>query len=258
MIKYESKFCGKTFEIAEVFSNCYKVKELSAKTFDWTDEMIEGLYQRIGEGTRSFAEGQQSHTKPSSELYKEYMEEKTKLGTASNPVEPKSNANCITRERVDELATKIDEDLPSGNQNVWELPDGYQFVDENGNVINATTISLEKKKKEYPKTYEECLMLALQGAGYNRALLLTKLEKLLTCRDAYWKLYGEEMGLGKPWGPDFTNDKELKYCIGVSEGKIQGFCCSVAQYILTFPTEEMRDAFYENFKELIEECKELL
>ena len=28
--------------------------------------------------------------------------------------------------------------------------------------------------------------------------------------------------------------------------------------ILEFPTEEMRDAFYENFKELINECKELL
>ena len=28
--------------------------------------------------------------------------------------------------------------------------------------------------------------------------------------------------------------------------------------ILAFPTEEMRDAFYENFKDLIEQCKELL
>jgi hypothetical protein len=28
--------------------------------------------------------------------------------------------------------------------------------------------------------------------------------------------------------------------------------------ILAFPTEEMRDEFYENFKYLIEQCKELL
>jgi hypothetical protein len=28
--------------------------------------------------------------------------------------------------------------------------------------------------------------------------------------------------------------------------------------ILAFPTVEMRDTFYENFKELIDECKELL
>ncbi len=69
-----SKFCGKTFEIAKVHSNCYNVKELCAKTLDWTDEMIEGLVSRIGEGTRSFAEGQESRTKSSSELYEEYME----------------------------------------------------------------------------------------------------------------------------------------------------------------------------------------
>ena len=29
-------------------------------------------------------------------------------------------------------------------------------------------------------------------------------------------------------------------------------------HLLVFPTEEMRDAFYENFKKEIEECKELL
>lgn len=34
---------------------------------------------------------------------------------------------------------------------VYTLPEGYQFVDENGNVINATKIVLEKKKKEYPR-----------------------------------------------------------------------------------------------------------
>ena len=42
--------------------------------------------------------------------------------------------------------------------------DGYIFKDENGNVINATKIVLEKKKKEYPKTYEECCkVLGIEG-----------------------------------------------------------------------------------------------
>jgi hypothetical protein len=26
--------------------------------------------------------------------------------------------------------------------------------------------------------------------------------KLLICRDAYWKIAGEQMGLGKPWEPE--------------------------------------------------------
>jgi len=32
----------------------------------------------------------------------------------------------------------------------------------------------------------------------------------------------------------------------------------VTNKILVFPTVEMRDAFYENFNELIEKCKKLL
>lgn len=35
--------------------------------------------------------------------------------------------------------------------NEIKLPEGYIFKDENGNIINATKIVLEKKEKEYPK-----------------------------------------------------------------------------------------------------------
>ena len=37
----------------------------------------------------------------------------------------------------------------------WELPDGYIFKDENGKVINATKIVLEKEKEEDKITLEE-------------------------------------------------------------------------------------------------------
>jgi hypothetical protein len=194
----------------------------------------------------------------------------SKLGTAANPIDPKSNANCLTRERVDELAIKIDKELPSGNQNVWELPDGYQFVDENGNVINATKIALEKKKTEYPKTYMECcdiLGCCSYNIGFDRCEtsydeslqnMLLAFRELYICRNAYWKLYGEEMGLGKLWEPDWTNYNEYKFVIGVNENKIIKCYNTIAQFVLAFPTEEMRDAFYENFKKEIENCKELL
>ena len=79
---------------------------------------------------------------------------------------------------------------------------------------------------------------------------------LYICRDAYWKLYGEEMGLGKPW----ENGRcEVVYGICRDHDDIvkQDDCWGGA-HIFEFPTEEMRDAFYENFKEFINECKELL
>lgn len=151
-------------------------------------------------------------------------------------------------------------------------PEGYQFVDENGNIINATKIVLEKKKKEYPKTYEECaeIIAELTGSDCNpkgcmgyMSVQLTVLQKLLICRDAYWKIAGEEMGLGKPWKPDYTEDSyeqgcPIKYVIYYTGTHITKERKCTPYYIFSFPTPEMRDAFKENFDPDIEFCKEFL
>ena len=154
-------------------------------------------------------------------------------------------------------------EVPTGSIKIWDLPEGYQFTDENGNVINATKIVLEKKQKEYPKTYEECCKVMRCDPWFEMNTCyhgneLSHLYRLLICRDAYWKIAGEEMGLGKPWKPELDNNEKIFYIHNVS-GKI--YVCEgveIENQILAFPTEEMRDAFYENFKELIEQCKELL
>ena len=90
----------------------------------------------------------------------------------------------------------------------------HEFRDECGNVIFTQKIVLEKKKKkEYPKSLAECL----EVLGYTKDALLSNkknlysysvnrladFQQLLICRDAYWKIAGKEMGLGKPWEPDF-------------------------------------------------------
>lgn len=133
---------------------------------------------------------------------------------------------------------------------------------------------MEKKKKEYPKTYEECCkalgfentelvfgddysVINTPKEQWKRLGLMNRFNKLLICRDAYWKLYGEEIGLGKPWEPSDSDYITGRYCIFVHRGNI--ICDTPAQdCILTFPTPEMRDFFYENFKSDIEFCKELL
>ena len=98
---------------------------------------------------------------------------------------------------------------------MMECPEGYQFVDENGNVINATKIVLEKKEKSYPKTYEECCkilgidacdldildnMLDTPEMVYRKNLdrLLNSFRKLLVCRDAYWKI-ATQVRPRSPW-----------------------------------------------------------
>ncbi|MBQ3023608.1 MAG: hypothetical protein IJD91_09920 [Clostridia bacterium] len=161
------------------------------------------------------------------------------------------------------------EPIEAEMEQIIHCPDGYIFKDENGNVINAQKIVLEKKKKEYPKTYEECaeIIAELTGSDCNpkgcmgyMSVQLSALQKLLICRDAYWKIAGEEMGLGKPWEPDWDDDEwpDMYYISfdGKYINKEKGYpCCNM---ILIFPTEEMRDAFKENFDPDIEICKKLL
>ena len=135
--------------------------------------------------------------------------------------------------------------------------EGYDFYDDKGNIIDTKEIIMKKQSK-YPKTFENCLKIL----GYNIAhtipmnhghngLLMMKLQRLLICRDAYWKLAGD-------WKPDYINTSQKKFAVRMFEDRILFEVYGGYNSILAFPTEQMRDIFYENFKELIESCKELL
>ena len=135
----------------------------------------------------------------------------------------------------------------------------YEFVLKDGKTYFI------KKQPKYPKTYEECCKVMgidstihhTIGTHFRYRDTIEHFIKLLICRDAYWKLAGEELSLGKPWEPSDSDYITGRYCIFVNRGNI--ICDTPAQdCILTFPTEEMRDTFYENFKETIKQCLILL
>lgn len=144
----------------------------------------------------------------------------------------------------------------------------YEFVLKDGKTYFV------KKKPQYPKTFDECCKVLLGKTSFQDfTLCLTKLStitkmdnvispdpphikeinalyKLLICRDAYWKIAGD-------WKPEFRFGKK-KYCIMTKDNKVISSTVEETNRILAFPTEEMRDTFYENFNDLIEDCKELL
>ena len=130
-------------------------------------------------------------------------------------------------------------------------------------MMEARKSEITEKKKEYPKTYEVCCkvievpFIKNYVAGYKNGLL-DSFQKLLICRDAYWKIAGDEMGLGKPWEPVKPKNNEFVYTIT----RINNDIVCIEDFenceIFEFPTKEMRDAFYENFEEEMEMCKELL
>ena len=185
------------------------------------------------------------------------------------------NCNEINNTVDIEIKQENTEDMET-NEKTMPVPDGWEFdrIDENGNIV------LKEKKKELPKTWEECLKVVDKTeyitndceiydgsiekliktfggiADADRNLLPLGLGKpmlalcqLLVCRNAWWKQLG--------WKPNWTDNND-KYCISIYNGNIAPQILSSTSSILSFPTKEVRDQFLDTFRDLIEEAKELL
>ena len=134
----------------------------------------------------------------------------------------------------------------------------YSYEVKDGKLV------ISEKKPKYPDNYEECVRIAKNIHGYDIHIdvpaygeLMESFVKLLICRDAYWKIAGEQMGLGDSWKYDMSKD-EFSCAISYQYGCLEKNEIRHKNAILAFPTKEIRDAFYENFKKEIEQCKELL
>lgn len=153
------------------------------------------------------------------------------------------------------LIPKIDFNEYSKDKYLLDLGN-YEIKEEDGKIFAVL------KKSKYPKTYEECclqikvrnsfLMRNYMPSETYKIGLIDSFQKLLICRDAYWKLADN-------WKPNWNDMIQPKFGIHTIKNQIKHTTLYVLKnLILVFPTEEMRDAFYKNFKDLIEKCKELL
>ena len=182
---------------------------------------------------------------------------------------PKSNAVGLKDGEVIECEVNMKDNKATGSRIDFslterielELGDTHEVVVENGKTY------VVKKKPTYSKDYDECCEVL--GISDNRGFgfinlsecentLMSHFIQLKRCRNAYWKIAGEQMGLDKPWEPDWNNGHVEKYYIYLKQNEINKSSCFFDCHFLAFPTKEMRDAFCENFKDLIEQCKELL
>ena len=294
-VRNMATLCGKIVTISSILPvlGAYRIKEDDGE-FNWTDEMIERLVERDGKtypykiGDRVVLKGKNrcatitdlkynssgklsyyikiDNDKDNSIDYPtdlllpyDSMKTETHRGYSTTDVETTNESKTVARFTFDyndddnDFANKVELDL-SNCELIQE--DGKWFV--------------VKKKNEYPKTYKECAKImgvelwnTLWGEDateYEEQMedLINTFIRLKVCRDAYWKIAGEEMGLGKPWKPDWKDNYQKKWIINFYQDEINLTNGPNVHFILAFPTEEMRDAFYENFKELIEICKELL
>lgn len=160
----------------------------------------------------------------------------------------------------------------------FDSPETELDLSNNYEVINKGGKWYVVKKIIYPTNYDHCcdvldidvsrdiehsshLPFYRDINQYDVDLLglLRQFRKLLICLHAYWKVYGEENGLDKPWEPTHKEGLDVTfYTIYRFNGEIMKGGTSHRHSILEFPTEELRDMFYSKFKTLIENCKELL
>ncbi len=60
------------------------------------------------------------------------------------------------------------------------------------------------------------------------------------------------------WKPDYNNYNEVKFTIITAENEISKGERYTVNSSMSFPTEEMRDEFFDCFKDLLEQAKSLL
>lgn len=138
--------------------------------------------------------------------------------------------------------------------------------------VEGNKIILKESKKELPKTWEECIVKikdlecidsngGIDEIDFNVGTVsdhindipiglgkpILALMQLLVCREVY----------RQGWKPNWEDNK-IKYCIERVENCIAEETYTLTARVLSFQSAEIRDEFLENFKDLIEEAKELI
>lgn len=162
------------------------------------------------------------------------------------PFKEESSANSSDNLEVLTISSQF-----SKGKYIFNIPEGFELDKvENGGIY--------LKRKEFPRTYKECLdvlnlsdiEIGFKGITKDEEELYEKFIRLIRCRDAYWKL-------AKGWQPIWVNEM-TKYIISFRRGEIYKGVATHSHATLAFPTAEMRDAFLENFKKLILACEHIL
>ena len=265
-----SKFCGNILTIKNIdtFLNMYEVEENS---YYWTDDMLE---ENV-EGPSKFKVNDIVFVKNIGwvritnsywdSLANEYIYEA--IGLNGEDEYDNINQSNIEDQMLPEsenpgtCGNKITFDEYKNNDKEW-LFNKLAMLDNITALESIQDIFNHLQQSKYPKSYYECCKVldtdctAILRPGY-KYRKFEKFQQLIICRDAYWKIAGDEMGLSKYWEPDWTKS-DYKFCLVNMKNKIVYDDSYYISKFLAFPTEEMRDAFYKNFKDLIERCKDLL
>ena len=136
--------------------------------------------------------------------------------------------------------------LPEPNK---ELPNTWEeWVEQNKKVYSEYYMAADSEVyniKERERNINSDSNLLSKEKDAKAILVLIKLKRL---RDTY----------RQGWIPNWENNSEIKYCIEYIAGTLCRCGHSSATRFLSFQSNEIRDKFYTNFKNLIEQAKEFI
>lgn len=149
------KYCGKIFTIKKVHKNlnCYKMSE-DNELYSWTDEMIECKVEDKPQPKFNIGDIVYSKTWQRDAVIMEILPDGFYKVGEYGIGWFKSHEDQLCKEKVELPLDKAGQITDFEYEGLaYTLPEGYQFVDENDNVINTTKISLRKKKEIIPDLF---------------------------------------------------------------------------------------------------------
>lgn len=146
------------------------------------------------------------------------------------------------------------------------IPQGWEI-----DKVEDNKIILKENNKELPKTWEECIAKIRDLEYIDRNCIY---KSTFTAETASNHINNIPIGLGKPmlalcqllvcrevyrqgWKPNLYDGK-TKWTIECIDYSVLSTTCTHVSKVLSFQSAEIRDEFLENFRDLIEEAKELI
>ena len=156
-------------------------------------------------------------------------------------------------------------------KNIINIPEGYEIDKEQSTERQIVLRKIENKSARSWKEYCE-KMKGKNSYFYNNAIrrivdsqfgsepVLSEFEDMedVETLEAFSKLLRLRKDWVGEWKPDWTNEDQTKFTIISAENEISKGEHYKVGSSMSFPTEEMRDEFFDCFKDLLETAKPLL
>ena len=155
-----------------------------------------------------------------------------------------------------------------------QIPEGYQIDKDKSNDREIVLKPKLSSADEPAKSWEDYVKKingkpSVYADNYDRTIeSVFKAEqpwplefadkKTLKTYLAFGKLIHLRKDWVKEWEPDWTNKKQWKFSIICDTDKIGKSIGRTLSRSMSFPTEKMRDEFFDLFKYLLEQAKTLL